>query len=95
MNTIIDFRANKAKWKTTPTTFGWDSILLLEDTPDRLVILGRDHGDDDIYMPWKNSNILLITVRILKFSTRRLQTATIIALGLWSQKKPRKNCKHY
>ena len=58
MNTIIEFRANKDKWKTSPTTFGWDSILLLEDTPDRIVILGRDYGNDDIYMPWKNQQYL-------------------------------------
>tara|TARA_Y100001938_G_C8059168_1_gene416176 strand:- start:51 stop:350 length:300 start_codon:yes stop_codon:yes gene_type:complete len=61
MNTIIEFRADKSKWETTPTFLGWDSILLLEDTSDRVVILGRDFGDDDVYRPWTNQQYLHFT----------------------------------
>ena len=39
MNTIIEFR--RAKKIQRPTNFGADSLLLLEDTPERQVILFR------------------------------------------------------
>ena len=59
MNTPILFHGNKEKWKSTPTNFGWDQMILLEDTPGRLVILSRDFGDDDVYMPWKNAQYIV------------------------------------
>tara|TARA_R100000234_G_C4877428_1_gene125860 strand:- start:234 stop:515 length:282 start_codon:yes stop_codon:yes gene_type:complete len=58
MNTIIEFRANKSNFEQHPTFLGWDSILLLEDTPDRIVILGRNFGSDDVYQPWTGQQYL-------------------------------------
>ena len=40
MNTIIEFRRSKELQR--PTNFGADSILLLEDTPERQVLFFRD-----------------------------------------------------
>jgi len=38
----------------TPTNFGWDQMILLEDKPGRLVFLCRSFGDDEIYSPWRD-----------------------------------------
>lgn len=59
MNTPILFQGNKEQWKSTPTTFGWDQMILLEDLPGRLVILSRDFGRDDVYMPYKNEQYIV------------------------------------
>jgi len=45
MNTIIEFR--RAKELQRPTNFGADSILLLEDTPERQVLLSRNIYEEE------------------------------------------------
>ena len=60
MNTPIEFRADSKRWKQTPTIYGWDSIILLEDTPSRIVLLGRDFGQDDEFQPWTNTQYLTL-----------------------------------
>jgi|TARA_R110001583_G_scaffold26157_2_gene94379 hypothetical protein len=60
MNTPIEFQANKDQWEITPTILGWQQIILLEDTGNRIVFIGRDFGSDEEFQPFKNQQYVVL-----------------------------------
>ena len=87
MKTIIEFRASKSAWKDQPTSLGWDSILLLEDSPTRLVILGRDFNpkEGEFYLPWVNQQYLVLQKDEMQNFYDEIGNGNYFCLGVYEE----------